>query len=321
MIAWLVVLSRVAAALTAVSRRQVGCGLVAGTLFNNNDRASAAAEWRCALPEDWAIQKRQESSVRIRAETMLVASSSSQEVKLLKIPLGRSAATSFEPEEQIELSRYFASRQSGVEPKRVADIFASSLQRQAANPASPLLAATVDLDSATVSSRQAKRYLSLDYATDGCRKLDEDGACVGRSSKVATAVLTVSLESQARTQEEQRRMDRGDLEVSWLGSSSLILLCVGALRRHALALHGHGTPRWRRRRPPAKGTIQPLRRRTPPSVRSLCCALTWTSRSGSGKSRLPSKSSTNLNSPRRPPPFIRISCYRRQKAALYIILE
>lgn len=139
----LLALARQAAALstTPLSRRQAGCLVAAAGLPAREAWAVGGAEWRCDLPADWAVQKRQESSVRIRPETMLVASSGSQEVKLLKIPLGRSAATSFEPPEQVELSRYFASRQSGIPERRIAEIFASSLARQAANPASPLIAA------------------------------------------------------------------------------------------------------------------------------------------------------------------------------------
>ena len=61
-------------------------------------------------------------------------------------------------------------------------------------------------------SRGGRRYVSYAYGTDGCKRLDEDGACMRRSKRVVAAAVTVSLESQARTLEEQRRMDRGELE-------------------------------------------------------------------------------------------------------------
>lgn len=142
--------------------------------------ALARPEWACALDQqDFKIEKRLESSVRIKPETMLVASDAKKqrEVKLVKVPLGRTAVTSFTPDEQIELSRYFASRQAAeaIGSSRIADILLRSLQRQAASPRSPL--ESVDLDPSSVSgkTRNGRRYVSVDYVTDGCRRRDEDG--------------------------------------------------------------------------------------------------------------------------------------------------
>ena len=62
-------------------------------------RTHAAAEWAVGALQDkaWTISKRQESSVRIRPETMLVASDekTDRELKVVKIPLGRAAASIF----------------------------------------------------------------------------------------------------------------------------------------------------------------------------------------------------------------------------------
>lgn len=180
--------------------------------------AVAKAEWACALDpaSELKVEKRLESSVRIRPETMLLATNAKtqREVKLVKVPLGQSAAASFDPPEQIELSRYFSSRQAAeaLGPGRVAAIFRRSLEKQVASPRSPLEGIEFDESKASVAARNGRRYVAVDYVTYGCRRLDEDGACVGRSKRLATSVITVSLEAQARTNEERRRMDRGDLE-------------------------------------------------------------------------------------------------------------
>lgn len=181
-------------------------------------RTHAAAEWAVGALQDkaWTVSKRQESSVRIRPETMLVASDekTDRELKVVKIPLGRAAASSFDPDDQFDLARYFASRADAEKlgPSRIAKIMEGSLKKQAANPASPLQAAALDPASAAAASRGGRRYVSYAYGTDGCKRLDEDGACMRRSKRVVAAAVTVSLESQARTLEEQRRMDRGELE-------------------------------------------------------------------------------------------------------------
>ena len=180
---------------------------------------------------------------------------------------GRAAVTSFEPEEQVELARFFASKQAaddiGVE--KGACIFRNSLDRQAKSDTSPLIAATVNVPSALLETRQNRRYVTVDYETDGCRRLDEDGQCVGRAKRVANAVITVSLESQARTLEEQRRMDRGELEA-----------------RHALDPHcvrtdhhqGRQTRRPRRRE--ATISRQHLRHfRSRCMMLSCCAACAW----------------------------------------------
>lgn len=199
-------------------RRQLGA--LCSVAIAPQAAVGAMAEWTCPLDkQEWTIAKRQESSIRIRPETMLLASDGSKrEVKLLKIPLGRAAVNSFEPEEQVELARFFASKRAaddiGVE--KVAGIFRNSLDRQAKSDASPLIAASVNVPSAVLETRQNRRYVTVDYDTDGCRRLDEDGQCVGRAKRVANAVITVSLESQARTLEEQRRMDRGELEARYI---------------------------------------------------------------------------------------------------------
>lgn len=197
-----------------LQRRAMCLGSAAAVLTSS--KVSAMAEWSCALDSDWKITKRQESSVRIRPETMLTASKEKMDIKLVKIPLGRSAATNFEPDEQLDLAMFFNSRADAerITDQRIREIFQRSLDRQAQAPSSPLQSASVTTVATT--TRRNRRYVSLDYVTDGCRKIDEDGACVGRAKRQANAVLTVSLESQARTLEEQRRMDRGDMEERYI---------------------------------------------------------------------------------------------------------
>ena len=208
--------------------------------------AVAAAEWTCDLG-DFKVTKRQESSLRIRPETMLTATSDyGRELKLLKVPLGVAAASSFGPDDQIEMSRYFSSKQEAerIGTKRIADIFRQSLLRQVKSPSSPLLDVSLDTNDAKVVTKKGRRYVTLKYATDGCRKLDEDGLCVGRAKRIADVIFTVSLESQARTLEEQRRMDSGDLEVR------ITIICLTQSRR-ATSIRSGYLQRRRPRAPPA----------------------------------------------------------------------
>lgn len=198
---------------------------------------SARPEWVCELdPKSFKIEKRQQSSVRIRPEQMLIASDETREVKLLKVPLGRSAASSFDPEEQFDLSKYFSSRQAATEigDARIAQIFKNSLQRQVASPTSPLQ--SVDGLEYESSTKTGRRYVSFDYVTDSCRRIDEDGACVGRSKRYANSVITVSLESQARTNEEQRRMDAGDMEQRYIDTLWLFTATAPATTKKGVPL-------------------------------------------------------------------------------------
>ena len=86
---------------------------------------------------------------------------------------------------------------------------AKSLAKQAKNPESPLQGVSLDPKAATAASRGGRRYVNYEYVTDGCKRLTEDGECMRRSKRAVSAAVTVSLESQARTLEEQRRMDQG----------------------------------------------------------------------------------------------------------------
>ena len=97
-----------------VCRRSFGAGVCGAGALVVGPAAQAGAEWRVTalIGKVWAVQKKQESSVRIRPETMLVANdeASDRELRLLKVPLGRAAATSFDEESQYDLARYFSSR-------------------------------------------------------------------------------------------------------------------------------------------------------------------------------------------------------------------
>lgn len=211
-------------ALRLVSRRRAAAATsgaaLAGALRVEPSRAAAEWDVSCLKDKAWAVSKRQASSVRIRPETMLIAADAARdrELKLIKVPLGREAAASFDPEAQLALARYFSDRGAAdaAGPASIAKIMAASLQRQATSPASPLLGVVLDPRTAEVSGRGGRRYVGYDYVTDGCRRLDEDGACVRRSKRLVAATVCVSLESQARTLEEQRRMDAGELEQRYI---------------------------------------------------------------------------------------------------------
>mmetsp|Transcript_5052 Transcript_5052/g.14969 ORF Transcript_5052/g.14969 Transcript_5052/m.14969 type:complete len:260 (-) Transcript_5052:29-808(-) len=202
--------------------RRAALGSGAALLFHRPSPAAAAAEWRCEALQDksWTVSKRQESSVRIRPETMLVAADekTDRELKLLKVPLGRAAAASFAPEDQLDLAKFFSSRQDAeaLGPKRIADVMGRSLALQAKNPASPLQGVALDASKAAVSQRGGRRYVGYDYVADACRRIDENGECLRRAKRLVSASVSVSLESQARTLEEQRRMDEGEMEQRYI---------------------------------------------------------------------------------------------------------
>ena len=78
------------------TRRALGAGALTTALGPRP--AFAADEWRLGVLKDYAVTKKQASSVRIRPETMLTATGENDtELKLLKVPLGRVAAASFAP--------------------------------------------------------------------------------------------------------------------------------------------------------------------------------------------------------------------------------
>ena len=216
---WLGLLLHGCAALR-VTRRAVGGGIALAVAAPRP--AGAAAEWAVGALRDkaWAVSKRQASSVRIRPETMLVAAdaASDRELRLVKVPLGRGAAASFDMEAQLALVKYFESRADAARagPAAVARIMKASLEKQAASPQSPLQRVALDPATAALTERGGRRYVSYAYVTDGCRRLDEDGGCVRRSTRRVSATVTVSLESQARTLEEQRRMDDGEMEQRYI---------------------------------------------------------------------------------------------------------
>jgi hypothetical protein len=195
--------------------------------------------------KDYSVTKKQASSVRIRPETMLTATGEGDtELKLLKVPLGRAAAASFAPEDQLVLAKYFSSRTDAekIGPSKIASIMKASLQKQAANPQSPLQGVKLDPGAASVETRGGRRYVSYIYDADACRRLSEDGECLRRGTRYVEARVSVSLESQARTLEEQRRMDEGEMEqryvdTLWVFTASAPKAAsdaaLGALRRAA----------------------------------------------------------------------------------------
>ena len=111
---------------TATALRTTRRALFAGAAAAALPRpAFAADEWRLGVIKDYAVTKKQASSVRIRPETMLTATGENDtELKLLKVPLGRAAAASFAPEDQLVLAKYFSSRTDAekIGPSKIASI-------------------------------------------------------------------------------------------------------------------------------------------------------------------------------------------------------
>ena len=90
--------------------------------------------------------------------------------------------------------------------------------------------------------RQHSPTMTGCYDADACRRLSEDGECLRRGTRYVEARVSVSLESQARTLEEQRRMDEGEMEqryvdTLWVFTASAPKgagdAALGALRRAA----------------------------------------------------------------------------------------
>ena len=134
------------------------------------------------------MTKKQASSVRIRPETMLTATGENDtELKLLKVPLGRAAAASFAPDDQLVLAKYFSSRTDAekIGPAKIAAIMKALLQKQASNPQSPLQGVKLDPGAASVETRNGRRYVSYIYDADACRRLSEDGECLRRGTRAS----------------------------------------------------------------------------------------------------------------------------------------
>ena len=236
-------LTLAATAALRTSRRALGAGSFLAALGPRPARAGD--EWTCGALKEYTITKKQASSVRIRPETMLSATGpGDSELRLLKIPLGREAGTSFAPEDQLTLATYFSSRADAerIGAAKIAGIMKASLVKQATNPSSPLQGVNRDPGAASVATRSGRRYVAYSYDADACRRLSEDGECLRRSTRRVEARVSVSLESQARTLTEQSRMDEGEMEqryvdTLWLftasASKSADAETLGALRRAA----------------------------------------------------------------------------------------
>ena len=149
-----------ATALRCTTRRALAAGALTTALPRP---AMAADEWRLGVLKDYSVTKKQASSVRIRPETMLTATGENDtELKLLKVPLGRAAAASFAPEDQLVLAKYFSSRSDAekIGPSKIASMMKGSLQKQASNPQSPLQGVKLDPGAASVETRNGRRYVA-----------------------------------------------------------------------------------------------------------------------------------------------------------------
>eukprot|EP00638_Chattonella_subsalsa_P004008 CAMPEP_0117756466 /NCGR_PEP_ID=MMETSP0947-20121206/14099_1 /TAXON_ID=44440 /ORGANISM="Chattonella subsalsa, Strain CCMP2191" /LENGTH=241 /DNA_ID=CAMNT_0005576067 /DNA_START=309 /DNA_END=1034 /DNA_ORIENTATION=- len=189
------------------------------------------AEWGVALPPDWKITKKMDSTVRIKGETVLVAQEPSlkAELKINKVPLGRGAATNFSPMDQLMLAEYFSSNnERKIKKEDIVRVMERSLQVQTSSPQSALKGFSMIQDSSSQYIDGAgHRYVVYAYEADRCAgPLDYDGYCEdGLIKRKQIAVVTVGLELQARTLQEKRLMEAGEMErreidVLWICSIS-----------------------------------------------------------------------------------------------------
>jgi len=218
---------------------------VAG-LFCGAPSCRAGVEWSIQLlpnPSDWKTTKRLESVVRIRPETVLLASQPQLglEVKIIKVPLGQAASASFSPEDQLTLSQFFeaAAERKDLTPgdgeRGVADTVLRSLRRQAEAGTSALRqvypaefgdAAPKLYKRFSNKADRQRAYVRFGFESDTCPRLDVDGGCETKLERRRhVSVVTVGLETQARTLTERQMMDSGEMEfrqidVLWLCTAS-----------------------------------------------------------------------------------------------------
>jgi len=181
-------------------------------------RNIGGSEWSLALPPDWKIVKKLDSTVRIRSETVLIAQEEglNAEIKINKVPLGMDAIGNFSPEDQLVLSSYFTNERGNSKSQSVVlKAMQSSLESQVASPKSALKSFTMLAEqSKEYRDELGHRYVMYGYIGDKCvGPLDYDGYCEdGYSKRKSVAVVTVALELQARTSQERRLMELGELE-------------------------------------------------------------------------------------------------------------
>jgi len=210
--------------------------LAAGSLAGGKNNKVGGAEWGVSIPPDWKISKKLDSTVRISGETVLIAQDPSikAEIKINKLPLGRGAAANFEPEEQLALAEIFSAAprtRGGVDrasQERVAAVMERTLARQVAGQRSATRAYRVrPEDTGGYVDGAGRRYVVYGYDSDRCAgPVDYDGVCeAGTVPRRSLAVVTVGLELQARTLQEKRLMEAGEMErreidVLWVATVS-----------------------------------------------------------------------------------------------------
>lgn len=216
--------------------------------------AFANAEWDIDLVSGWKISKKLDSVVRIQALTVLAANNADLglELSLRKVPLGATAASAFPPNDMLALATYFAANNaqdnnapsSSTSPgtnmgaKDMEAIMRRSLEAQAQSLRTPLRAVYDAVGSGPEAySRFSKgrvlpqRYLQYAYESDSCRQLDIDGGCEGRPERRRhLAVITVGLETQARTLAERQAMEDGEMEARQIDVLWLLTMSAPAVR-------------------------------------------------------------------------------------------
>lgn len=246
------VVPAVIAADAAVDRRTalVGLSSLGGALAAPLE-GLAKAEWSIDV-KDWKVNKKLDSVTRIKALALLQASFGDPaiaELKVTKVPLGSMATGTFEPKDQFALADYFDEKVNTGKGSAadVARIMRRSIEAQAAGGRSTVKAVFPDATATSGSDFEAysrfdngkkaatggesggqalRRYVKYSYETSSCARLDVDGGCDAKPERRRhVAVVTVGLETQARTQAELLAMEAGEMEVRqidvlWVAAAS-----------------------------------------------------------------------------------------------------
>eukprot|EP00614_Pseudopedinella_elastica_P010991 CAMPEP_0172593462 /NCGR_PEP_ID=MMETSP1068-20121228/12660_1 /TAXON_ID=35684 /ORGANISM="Pseudopedinella elastica, Strain CCMP716" /LENGTH=293 /DNA_ID=CAMNT_0013390995 /DNA_START=129 /DNA_END=1010 /DNA_ORIENTATION=- len=214
----------------SANRRVVLSGLTSLLITRANEPALAAGDWEIDLA-GWKVTKKLDSVVRIQALTVLSATYADLglELTLRKVPLGASAASTFDPNDQFALASVFATQKEPAEgdKEKVVSVMMRSLESQANSQRTTLRSVKAANDETPATyvryiKALPQRYVRYGYESHTCRRLDQDGGCEGKTeARKHLAVVTVGLETQARTLAERQAMEDGEMEgrqidVLWL---------------------------------------------------------------------------------------------------------
>lgn len=163
-------------------------------------KSALAAEWSVGIyGSKWVVKEKVATSISPRVQTMLSATDKYNkdiEMKLLRLPLGRDLSATLPLEDQARLATFFSgAKAERCAPEQAVAVMGGVLKRQTADPASPLQYGAMLPGGSTsaVTSRDGRRYLSYQFETDACTRIDEDGACIEpRLQRRTLAVLTAT---------------------------------------------------------------------------------------------------------------------------------